>query len=378
MSTPAALDAQLRDIYAQLECVPPPVSPRRLRHPLARDSARPPPRREGFFFTPSRTEPQPTTDPTPRAHSTPLPSPRVGFKQTDKLEADQATATAHVKALTGKMAESKRLIKEYERVSKEDPACDLDALAARKKEMVQGLNAFVNRKKAAQADIAARAAAEEAATAAAAAAAEAPVPRAKTAPPATSSTTSAFTNPFASSSSAASKDAKGKGVASELGQVELQVMDTESVLAYGRGKMQETDDAIERSKRTVATTIQIGSQTAEALRGQTQQMEKIVDNLDEIHFSLKKSMRVIKDLTRGLATDKCILTLLFIVVAGIVSIIAVKVAGLDKDDKVASVRRLARRMLWEEAEPAETSWGMDTRTGVWLPRGDPYAVGRGE
>lgn len=167
-------------------------------------------------------------------------------------------------------------------------------------------------------------------------------------------------------------------MASELGQVELQVMDTESVLAYGRGKMQETDDAIERSKRTVATTIQIGSQTAEALRGQTQQMEKIVDDLDEIHFSLKKSMRVIKDLTRGLATDKCILTLLFIVVAGIVSIIAVKVAGLDKDDKVASVRRLARRMLWEEAEPAETRWGADTRTGVWLPRGDPYAVGRGE
>jgi len=309
----------------------------------------------------------------------PVSSPRVGFKQTDKLEADQASATAHVKALTGKMAESKRLIKEYERVSKEDPACDLDALAARKKEMVQGLNAFVNRKKAAQADIAARAAAEEAATAPTPPP-EAPVPRTKTAPPATSSTTavSAFTNPlFASTLSAASKDGKGKEVASDLGQVELQVMDTESVLAYGRGKMQETDDVIERSKRTVETTIQIGTQTAEALRGQTQQMEKIVDDLDEIHFSLKKSMRVIKDLTRGLATDKCILTLLFIVVAGIVSIIAVKVAGLDKDDKVANVRRLARRMLWEEAERAETGWGVDTRTGVWLPRGDPYAIGRG-
>ena len=310
----------------------------------------------------------------------PVSSPRVGFKQTDKLEADQATATAHVKALTGKMAESKRLIKEYERVSKEDSACDLDALAARKKEMVQGLNAFVNRKKAAQADIAARAAAEEAAATAAAAAEAAAVPRSKTAPPATSSTTavSAFTNPlFASSSSAASKDGKGKEVASDLGQVELQVMDTESMLAYGRGKMQETDDVIARSKRTVETTIQIGTQTAEALRGQTQQMEKIVDDLDEIHFSLKKSMRVIKDLTRGLATDKCILTLLFIVVAGIVSIIAVKAAGLDKDDKVANVRRLARRMLWEEAERAETGWGVDTRTSVWFPRGDPYAIGRG-
>ena len=336
---------------------------------------------EGFLFHSLAHRAISHDSPTPRASTRrpPVSSPRVGFKQTDKLEADQATATAHVKALTGKMAESKRLIKEYERVSKEDPACDLDALAARKKEMVQGLNAFVNRKKAAQADIAARAAAEEAATAPTPPP-EAPVPRAKTAPPATSSTTavSAFTNPlFASTLSAASKDGKGKEVASDLGQVELQVMDTESVLAYGRGKMQETDDVIARSKRTVETTIQIGTQTAEALRGQTQQMEKIVDDLDEIHFSLKKSMRVIKDLTRGLATDKCILTLLFIVVAGIVSIIAVKVAGLDKDDKVANVRRLARRMLWEEAERAETGWGVDTRTGVWLPRGDPYAIGRG-
>ena len=126
MSNPAALDAQLRDIYAQLECVPLSLSPRRSPHPLARDPARPSPCGKGFSFTPSRTEPSPTTHP-PRASTRrpPVSSPRVGFKQTDKLEADQATATAHVKALTGKMAESKRLIKEYERVSKEDPACDL-------------------------------------------------------------------------------------------------------------------------------------------------------------------------------------------------------------------------------------------------------------
>ena len=104
--------------------------PGRSPHPLARDPA-PFPLRGGFSFTPSRTEPSPTTDP-PRAPTRRPPrfSPRVGFKQTDKLEADQASATAHVKALTGKMAESKRLIKEYERVSKEDPACDLDAAAA--------------------------------------------------------------------------------------------------------------------------------------------------------------------------------------------------------------------------------------------------------
>ena len=138
------------------------------------------------------------------------------------------------------------------------------------------------------------------------------------------------------------------------------MMETEDALAYGRGKMRETDDAIERSRATVANTIQLGTQTAEALRHQTGQMEKIVDDLDEIHFSLKKATRVIKDLTRGLATDKCILTLLFIVVAGVVTVIAVKAAGLDKDDEVAKVRRMySRRMLllWEEEEEDRRRFG---------------------
>ena len=104
---------------------------------------------------------------------------------------------------------------------------------------------------------------------------------------------------------------EGKEVASDLGQVELQVMDTESVLAYGRGKMQETDDVIERSKRTVETTIQIGTQTAEALRQMNRWRRSWTTST-----RFTTPMRVIKDLTRGLATDKCILTLLFIVVKG--------------------------------------------------------------
>ena len=66
----------------------------------------------------------------------------------------------------------------------------------------------------------------------------------------------------------------------------------------------------------MAETIEMGTVTAESLRGQTQQMEQIVDHLDEIHFSMKKSMKLIRDLTRGLATDRCILVLLFIVVVG--------------------------------------------------------------
>ena len=132
------------------------------------------------------------------------------------------------------------------------------------------------------------------------------------------------------------------------GEIELQGVQTEELLVYGRDKIKDTDAIIDRSKATVARTIELGTQTANSFGIRRSRWRKVVDDLDEIHFSLKKSMKVIKDLTRGLATDKCILTLLFIVVMGVVAIIAVKMAGLDKDDEVAKVRRLySRRLLLE-------------------------------
>lgn len=54
----------------------------------------------------------------------------------------------------------------------------------------------------------------------------------------------------------------------------------------------------------VEDTIQIGTQTAETLHGQTKQMERVLNDLDEIHFTMKKASKVIRDLTRGIATDK--------------------------------------------------------------------------
>ena len=310
------------------------------------------------------------------ARFVPARSRSDGFGDTATLEGDPAAATAHLKAMTSKMAESKRLIKEYERVAVETEGADPDAVAARKKEMVQKLNAYVNKKKAAQADIAARVASTAAAVGvpgAAAAAAREPAgaatirarrmgaPAAPTDDPSAAAlfkgTSSALKGKGVAGGSGGS-GGKGSGAAPE--QVDLQVMELQDVMQVGRDTMKATDDAIERSKKTVETTIQLGQQTAEALRNQTEQMERVVDDLDEIHFSLKKSFKVIRDLTRGLATDKCILALLFLVVAGVVAIIAVKIAGFDENDEVIDVdplnsqnnaadsaaRRMHRRCHW--------------------------------
>ena len=53
-----------------------------------------------------------------------------------------------------------------------------------------------------------------------------------------------------------------------------------------------------------ARAVQVGARTAETLQGQGEQMERVLDALHEIQFSMKKAGQVIRDITRGIATDK--------------------------------------------------------------------------
>ena len=65
-----------------------------------------------------------------------------------------------------------------------------------------------------------------------------------------------------------------------------------------------TDQALVRAQKIVADTIEIGSKTAETLDSQTKQLEKVMDDLDEIQFTMQKAKQVIRDMTRSMATDK--------------------------------------------------------------------------
>ena len=103
-------------------------------------------------------------------------------------------------------------------------------------------------------------------------------------------------------------------------------MSTQQLMSSGRRTMSETEKSIQRSARVVEDTIAIGQQTAAMLSEQTKQMEKIVNDLDEIQFSMKKARKLIGDITRSMATDKCILMVLMLIVGGIVVVIILKVA----------------------------------------------------
>jgi hypothetical protein len=83
---------------------------------------------------------------------------------------------------------------------------------------------------------------------------------------------------------------------------------------------------------------------------QTEQMSKVVNELDSIHFSIKKASQLVKEIGRQVstsqstlfslstlflfivisakqvATERCIMAMLFLIVAGVIAVIIVKVS----------------------------------------------------
>ena len=83
-------------------------------------------------------------------------------------------------------------------------------------------------------------------------------------------------------------------------------MSTQQMVDRGKKEMKEVDTALKRSEKVVEDTITIATTTAETLHKQTEQLERTLDGLDEVHFTLQKAKQVIRDITRGIATDKCV------------------------------------------------------------------------
>ncbi|KAH0925347.1 hypothetical protein HID58_017603 [Brassica napus] len=127
-------------------------------------------------------------------------------------------------------------------------------------------------------------------------------------------------------------------------------MSNQELMNKGNTMMDDTDQAIERGKKIVQETINVGTDTSAALKAQTDQMSRVVNELDSIHFSLKKASKLVKEIGRQVATDKCIMAFLCLIVIGVIAIIIVKIVNPNNKD-IRDIPGLAppamnRRLLW--------------------------------
>ncbi|EEE66357.1 hypothetical protein OsJ_22657 [Oryza sativa Japonica Group] len=208
-----------------------------------------------------------------------------GFQKLDKIK-DANRRSRQLEELTDKMRDCKRLIKDFERVVK-DMAGSTDPETARmlhdrKQSMIKELNSYVALKK-----------------------------------------------QYASENKRVDLF-DGPSVEDGFGEENVLLasnMTNQQLMDQGNQLMDETDQAIARSKQTVQETINVGTETAAALKSQTEQMSRIVNELDSIHFSIKKASQMVKEIGRQVATDRCIMALLFLIVAGVIAIIVVKIVN---------------------------------------------------
>jgi novel plant SNARE len=84
-------------------------------------------------------------------------------------------------------------------------------------------------------------------------------------------------------------------------------MNNKEIVSTGRDKMDATDAELAVARRVAAQTEETAVKTAAQLKNQTDQMQNVATDLNEIEFTMQRASRVIRDITRGLATDKCVL-----------------------------------------------------------------------
>lgn len=213
-----------------------------------------------------------------------------GFQKLDKIK-DANRRSRQLEELTDKMRDCKRLIKDFERVGKDeagraDPATTR-MLHDRKQSMIKELNSYVALKKQHQSE---------------------------------NKRVDLFDGPSV-------EDGFG-----EENVLLASNMTNQQLMDQGNQLMDETDQAIARSKQTVQETINVGTETAAALKAQTEQMSRVVNELDSIHFSIKKASQLVKEIGRQVATDRCIMAMLFLIVAGVIAIIIVKIVNPHNKD----------------------------------------------
>ncbi|XP_024994657.1 novel plant SNARE 11-like [Cynara cardunculus var. scolymus] len=231
-----------------------------------------------------------------------------GFQKFEKIK-DSSRQSRQLEELTGKMRECKRLIKEFDREVKDlEHTVDPDTskiLNEKKQSMVKELNSYVALKKQYANNI-------------------------------ENKRVELFEGP-------------GEGFPEDNGLL-ASSMTNQQLMDQGNQMMDETDHAIERSKKVVHDTVNVGTETAAALKAQTEQMSRIVNELDSIHFSIKKASQLVKEIGRQVATDRCIMALLFLIVVGVISIIIVKLVHPNNKD-IRDIPGLAppapsRKLLW--------------------------------
>jgi len=123
--------------------------------------------------------------------------------------------------------------------------------------------------------------------------------------------------------------AKTEGSAAAGGAKPIDEMTSGEIIQEGAGIQDKSKAAVDRMKRQIEDTKQLGAETAQKLKGQTDQLKNIDQDIMKVKSNLKRADLLLRAFMRRMATDKIFMVFMCLIFCGIIAIIAAKALGVE-------------------------------------------------
>ena len=103
-------------------------------------------------------------------------------------------------------------------------------------------------------------------------------------------------------------------------------MTSAEIIQEGAAIQDKSKAAVDRMKRQIEESKQVGAETAAKLKGQTEQLKNIDQDIMKVKSNLKRADLLLRAFMRRMATDKIFMVFMCLIFCGIIAIIAAKVS----------------------------------------------------
>lgn len=114
-------------------------------------------------------------------------------------------------------------------------------------------------------------------------------------------------------------------------------MTAKELVTQAKNVQQESKASTTRTKEVLQHTINIGNDTSEALKKQTEQLQNVDQNLDLIESNLVRADKQIRIFLRRMASDKVVAAMVLMLVLAIIASVVVYVVRGGRQRGVAGL-----------------------------------------
>jgi hypothetical protein len=100
---------------------------------------------------------------------------------------------------------------------------------------------------------------------------------------------------------------------------------TNDLIDHGKKIQNDSLESVQRMQIVIEETKQIAGDTANIIQTNTEQLKRVENDLYEIDNMLTRSVKIIKNIGRKIASNKLLWFMIFLIVVGIIAIIITKI-----------------------------------------------------